>query len=217
MKRIAIIDTDNESVQGVRSCIERLNQFSIFGSYTSYSQAVRKFKKCIPDIVLVDINIQDEIAGLLFLRYVCSRYPPIKVIVLSTRTDQKSIFKAFKIGVSGYLLKPSNHNELEKALSQLDEGGAPLSPGVSRIIVDSFHINAESILTRRESEVLNLLALGKTYIEIANDSGMSPLTSRVHIRNIYKKLNANSKAEAILAACKRKYILPLNMINLTLD
>jgi DNA-binding NarL/FixJ family response regulator len=110
-------------------------------------------------------------------------------------------------GACGYLLKQNGIDELVPSLQVLQDGGSPLSPQVARSIVRSIQINELSPLSPRESTVLKLLSQGKTYSSIASALDLSNETVKTHLKNIYKKLNVNSKAQAIQKAMEEQLVV----------
>lgn len=128
------------------------------------------------------------------------KYPQIKLVVFTVFEDQARIVRLLRLGVNGYLLKDTADELLIAELKVILLGGAPLSPRVARKILDDERDDAHtqaSPLSERETEILNLIALGMSYRAIADDLEISPNTVRVHIGNIYGKLATSSKVEAL--------------------
>lgn len=120
--------------------------------------------------------------------------------------DSELVFEALKSGASGYITKSSNYVELLTALEEISRGGAPMSSRIARMVIDNFHVNPNSPLTRRETEILQLISEGKTYTQISEELFISKETSKTHIKNIYSKLQVNSRAEALAKANQDKLI-----------
>ena len=134
------------------------------------------------------------------------RMPGIEVIVNSIYEDSELVFQALCAGASGYITKNSNHNELLDAIEEVMSGGAPMSSRIAKMVVESFQKNPNSPLSPRETEVLELLSKGKSYSLIAKDLFITKETAKSHIKNIYSKLQVNSKSEAIAKAMQEKLI-----------
>src|SRR5687768_15853870 len=107
---------------------------------------------------------------------------------------------------SGYITKSANYMELLSALEEIIRGGAPMSSRIARMVIDNYHINPNSPLTKRETTILQLISEGKTYTQISEELFISKETAKTHIKNIYSKLQVNSKSEAIAKANVEKLI-----------
>lgn len=160
------------------------------------------------DIVLMDIEMP-EMNGIKATEIVKKQYPHIKVIMLTIFDDEQNIFDAICAGADGYLLKDSNPQQLNDAVTEILEGGAPMSPSIAskalKLLRNPGTIESkqpEIGLSKRETEVLQQLATGLDYQKIANNLFISTGTVRKHIENIYRKLQVHNKVEAITKASK---------------
>jgi DNA-binding NarL/FixJ family response regulator len=131
--------------------------------------------------------------------------PDLQVIMVTVYRDHEKIFDALKAGACGYLLKRSTPAEVRKAIADVRAGGAPMSAEIARRVVEAFHqrapapASAETVhLSKRETEILELLAQGLANKEIADRLGLSTETVRVHLRRIYDKLHVHSRTEAAM-------------------
>ena len=157
-----------------------------------------------------------EMDGIKTTEYVKNKYPQIKVLMLTVFDDDDNIFNAIKAGADGYLLKETGPEELYKAIIDVIEGGAAMTPSVAlkalnilrfpeKMAADT--IQAEEIkLSKRETEILEQLSKGLNYQQIAENLIISPSTVRKHIENIYKKLQVHNKIEAIQKATKHSIL-----------
>ena len=127
-------------------------------------------------------------------------------MVVSVHEDSKLVFEALCAGASGYLTKDTDHIRLLNAIDEVLSGGAPMSSKIASLVVKSFQRNLNSPLSDRETDVLTLLAKGKTYHSIADELFISVETVKTHIRNIYQKLHVTNKTEALKKAAKDKLI-----------
>jgi DNA-binding NarL/FixJ family response regulator len=134
------------------------------------------------------------------------KMPSIKVVVLTVHDDPENVFKAFCAGAVGYITKDSNHTQLLNAINQVFTGGAPMSPKIALLIINSFHKNPKSPLTERETDVLKTLAQGKTYDYIAKELLISKDTVKTHIKHIYDKLHVSNKSDAVIKAREDKLV-----------
>jgi len=119
---------------------------------------------------------------------------------------EEMIFQSLCAGATGYLLKETPPVKLLAAIHEVYQGGSPMSPGIARKIAMSFHPSNENPLTPREKEVLIRLTDGENYVTISDKLFISGNTVRAHIKNIYRKLHVSSRAEAVVAAIKKKLI-----------
>jgi len=158
-------------------------------------------EKELPDILLMDIQLPG-MSGIEGIGIIKQDYPEIDIIMLTVYHDSHKIFDSLKAGASGYLLKHTSLPEIKDAVEDLAKGGAPMSPQIARKVIQYFNTNQakkkpESNLTAREQDIVNGLVDGLSYKMIADRYDISIDTVRAHIRNIYKKLHVNSKAEVI--------------------
>ena len=158
-------------------------------------------KKSKPDVLLMDIQLPG-MSGIEGIGIIKEKYPDIEIIMLTVYHDSHKIFDSLKAGASGYLLKHTSLPEIKESIENLLKGGAPMSPQIARKVISHFNEevpkkNEDSMLTNREQDIVNGLVDGLSYKMIADRYDISIDTVRAHIRNIYKKLHVNSKAEVI--------------------
>jgi DNA-binding NarL/FixJ family response regulator len=154
-----------------------------------------------PDVMLMDIQLPG-MSGIKGMEVIKGKYPEIEIIMLTVYHDSHKIFDSLKAGASGYLLKHTSLPEIKESIENLLKGGAPMSPQIARKVISHFNEeapkkNEDSMLTNREQDIVNGLVDGLSYKLIADRYDISIDTVRAHIRNIYKKLHVNSKAEVI--------------------
>ena len=153
-----------------------------------------------PNVLLMDIQLPG-MSGIEGMKIIQQKYPDIEIIMLTVYHDSHKIFDSLKAGASGYLLKHHSLPEIKDAIELLMQGGAPMSPQIARKVITHFNDRGqkqqESNLTNREQDIVNGLVDGLSYKLIADRLDISIDTVRAHIRNIYKKLHVNSKAEVI--------------------
>lgn len=154
-----------------------------------------------PDVILMDIQLPG-MSGIEGIQQIKKSYPEIDIIMLTVYHDSHKIFDSLCAGASGYLLKHTSLPEIRDSIQTLLDGGAPMSPQIARKVINYFkkpepQKDPETNLTPREQDIVNGLVDGLSYKMIADRYEISIDTVRAHIRNIYKKLHVNSKAEVI--------------------
>ncbi|HLR77316.1 MAG TPA: response regulator transcription factor [Balneolaceae bacterium] len=159
-----------------------------------------------PEVILMDIQLPG-MSGIKGMGLIKEKYPEIDIMMLTVYHDSHKIFKALRAGASGYLLKHTSLPEIKESVIKLLEGGAPMSPQIARKVIHHFQEdaskkNSEYNLTDREHDIVNGLVDGLSYKMIADRLDISIDTVRAHIRNTYKKLHVNSKAEVIAKSLK---------------
>lgn len=169
--------------------------------YPDAEAALRGMAKDPPEVALVDINLP-RMNGIECVARLKVIHPTVLCLILTMYDDSPMIFDALKAGACGYLLKRTPPAEIVDAIVQVRGGGSPMSPEIARQVVSFFHRSPSAegltVLTDREREVLELLAQGSLYKEIANRLGVSIDTVRNHLRKIYDKLHVHSRTEAVV-------------------
>lgn len=158
-------------------------------------------KHATPNVILMDIQLPG-MSGIKGMEIIKEKYPEIDIIMLTIYHDSHKIFDSLKAGASGYLLKHTSLPEIKEAIEMLLKGGAPMTPQIARKVITHFNEqkpkkSPDSMLTSREQDIVTGLVDGLSYKMIADRFDISIDTVRAHVRNIYKKLHVNSKAEVI--------------------
>lgn len=203
--RICIVEDDNLIRDGFALLIGSTYGFQIVNTYGNCEDCLKHLQTDQPDVILMDIELPG-MNGIEGIKRVKKINPKINIIVITVYDSDSMVFEALCAGAGGYLTKNMQPSRLLEAIRDIQEGGAPMSTGIARMVVSSFQRNRNSPLTPRETEVLELLAKGKSYSNIAGDLFVDKETIRTHIKNIYWKLEVHSKAEAIEKALKDKLI-----------
>jgi DNA-binding NarL/FixJ family response regulator len=199
---VSIVEDD----PGVRSSLVKLINSSpgyrCVSQHSSAENALDEIPKLKPDVALMDINLPG-INGVECVRKLKPLLPRTQVIMLTVYQNTDHIFKALAAGATGYLLKQTPPAELLAAIRDVNAGGSPMSGHSARKIVQSFQESAAAAsattetLSPREAEVLDLLAKGFLYKEIADQMKISYATVHTHIRHVYEKLHVRSRTEAV--------------------
>jgi len=199
--RVAIVEDDPE----IRHLLHRalvdapsLDVVKVFGSAEDFLAALPKLAV---DVVLMDINLPGK-NGIECVREAKPLAPQTQFLMLTVFENPAYIFQALCAGATGYLVKNSDPDSIIEAVREIHAGGSPMSLAIARMVVNSLQtdvqqrINDEK-LTDREKQVLDLLAQGLLYKEIAHKTGISTETVRKHVRHIYEKLQVRSRMEAV--------------------
>lgn len=210
--KVIIVEDIDEIREGLFYLINSSPGFSCTGKFSSaedflnYFYTAENTDESFADVILMDINLPG-ISGIDCIKEIKKVNDKIQVMMLTVFEDYDSIFKSLKAGASGYILKNTATTELLNAIKDIVNGGSPMSSQIARKVVLSFREDetskAAQSLSAREQEILNYLAKGYRYKEIAALLFISVETVRTHIRNIYEKLQVNSRTEALLKAYPR--------------
>ena len=204
-KRVMIVEDDQEIRNSFSLIVNSSQRFVVVGAYGDCEEAIANINKDKPDIVLMDIELPG-MNGIKGTQIIKEKAPNTEVIMVTVYEDSELVFEALKAGASGYITKSANYMELLSALEEIIRGGAPMSSRIARMVIDNYHINPNSPLTKRETTILQLISEGKTYTQISEELFISKETAKTHIKNIYSKLQVNSKSEAIAKANVEKLI-----------
>ncbi len=199
--KVAIVEDDPKAREILVDWINRAEGFRCVSYHGSGEDALAGMPAHRPEIVLMDINLPG-INGPECVRRLKPLLPETQFMMLTVYEDSDHIFQALQAGAAGYLLKQTPRATLINALREIKAGGSPMTANIARKVVKAFHqLSAPEPpavdLSTRESEVLQLLAQGYLYKEIADQLGISLPTVNTYIRRIYEKLHVCSRAQAI--------------------
>ncbi len=202
MIRICLIEDHRATRETLLKLLRLAPDIVCVGAYESAEKAGPEIGRQAPDVVLMDINLPGR-SGIEAVAEIKRVHPGVECIMLTTYEDTDLIFEALRAGASGYLLKRSAPEELIPAIRDVNRGGAPMSIKIARRVVSHFHqirkpASEVETLTKRESEILENLARGLSYKEIADRLGLSPHTVNNHLRRIYEKLHVQTRTEAVV-------------------
>ena len=198
--KIAIIEDDaivQESLNDFFEGLPKIECLLISPSVEDFLKELHTLKTT-PDVLLLDINLLG-MSGIEGIPLLINEIPKIDIIMLTTFEDNDSIFKALCAGACSYLSKKTPLKKIQEAIEVVYDGGSYMSPSIARKIVNRYapNRNQTPILTPRQKEIVDGIVAGKSYKMIADDLFVSLDTVRSHIKNIYKTLEINSKAELI--------------------
>ena len=212
--RTAIVEDDPASRKMIVSLLQADPDYVVVAELAEGNAAIAALAHLALDIALVDIGLPD-ISGIDVIRTLKALCPECNVLVITTFGDEKTVTAALEAGADGYLLKGTALEELKRDIRALRDGGSPLSPMIARKLLDKLHSKAadekaetaaETALTPREHEILDLIAKGFSYAETSKICGISAATVHSHLKSVYRKLEVHSKTEAVYEARRRKLI-----------
>lgn len=198
--KIMLIEDHSDFRDSLTFLLNSNDQFKC-SSYAKAEDALKALEIDQPNVIIMDINLPG-ISGIDCTRIIKSKFPSIQIMMCTVYEDDSKIFDALKAGASGYLLKRAAIDEIFASVLDIYNGGSPMTPVIARKVVASFVSKSEDhakqeILSERENEILNLLSQGLRIKEIPGILFISINTVRTHIRNIYDKLQVNSRVHAL--------------------
>jgi len=199
--KIAIVEDDVRLRGTLARLIDSTPGFCCVSQHPTAENALAELSVMSPDVVMMDINLPG-MSGVDCVRRLKGQLPATQVVMLTVYENTNIIFSALTAGASGYLLKQSSPEQIVQAIRDVYEGGSPMTSHIARKVVASFQqitnpINECEKLSLREQEVLDYLAQGFLYREIAEKLKLSYATVHTHVRHIYEKLHVRSRTEAV--------------------
>ena len=204
---VAIVEDNNDIRQALEQIIGMAGEFTLVGSFVNGEEALAKIPLLVPEpnVVLIDINL-GGINGIECVKILKEGHAGILFMMCTVLEEDEKIFQALTAGASGYILKKTAPAKLLEAIKELSEGGAPMSSQIARKVVSAFQQKPVShpaakdtlgVLSKREKEILEMLAKGLLYKEIADQMYISPETVKKHVYHIYEKLHVSNRVEAV--------------------
>ena len=199
--KVSIIEDDDWIRENLALRIKQTEGFVCSGSYRTGEEALAQLPAQAPDVVLMDINLP-KMNGIECVRQLKALMPATQILMLTVYEDSDKIFNSLLAGASGYLLKRTPQAEIIEAIAEVHRGNSPMTGHIARKVVQYFNQRGGfgtevEKLSPREREVLEHLAQGVPYKEIASVLAVSIDTVRVHIKGIYGKLHVHSRGEAV--------------------
>lgn len=203
MIKVAIVENDETLLFALQLTINANPGFTCDHIYRNGESALKNIPLVKPDIILMDINLGNGINGIDCITQLKPLVPNSLFMVLTIYEDYQQVYDALTAGALGYIVKSSNPKEIINSITDLYEGGAPMSPKIARKVAEQFgrvpqkKIADDYLLTKREKEVLDLISKGKIEKEVAAELYLSLKTVKTHITNIYQKLQVHTRVEAL--------------------
>ena len=203
--RVLIVDDHPVTRGGLRTALSTSDEVEIVGEASSGEEAVERVSELAPDVVFMDVRMPG-MGGIEATRIIREDSPKTKVILFTVDESRQVISDAIQAGVSGYLLKDVSAQELVNAARLALEDKAVIHPSLTRAFIEEVQYvdrRPEAPLSRRETEILQMVAYGSTTKEVAHDLGISPHTVKTHLERIFEKLGANDRAQAVAIAIRK--------------
>lgn len=203
--KIVLIEDDEIIREGYTTLIGQVQGYEVTNNYMSFDDAAKTIADDGPDVILLDIELPGT-NGIDAIPKLKKLVPEAHILILTVYESEKLIFEALANGASGYLTKNTPASKIVESVKEVMEGGGPMSVNIARMVIRSFQRNQDSPLSKRETQILELIVDGKSRSQIARELFIDLETVRSHIKNIYLKLDVNSRADAIKTAKANKLI-----------
>ena len=207
-RSVAIVEDNSDIRLALEQIIEGSGEYTLAGACVSGEEALVKIPILNPKVVLMDISL-GGISGIEVVRELKASHPEILFMMCTIYDEDEKIFEALSAGASGYILKKTSPSKFLEGITELIEGGAPMSSQIARKVVAAFQSkpavvtsataigSALDVLSKRENEILEMLSTGLLYKEISDKLSISSETVRKHVYHIYEKLHVSNRIEAV--------------------
>ena len=205
---VAVVEDDESIRQSLILILDDSPGYRCTAGFSNGEDAVKRLPNDPPDVVLMDIGLPG-MSGIEVTRQIRQSLPQTDVVMLTALDDDETLFNSLCAGATGYLIKSMPPGQLLQSIDEVYRGGSPMSASIARRVIGSFQSTASPEarpLSRREQEILEHLCNGENYRIIAEKLFISGHTVRAHIKNIYEKLQVNSRAEAVKKAMQERLI-----------
>jgi len=198
--KVVIVEDKTWLRENLEQQINENPQMRCLKTYPTAELVLEDIGNVDPDVVIMDINLP-KMDGVECVRRIKALRPELRCLMLTVYEEADRIFNSLLAGASGYLLKRTTSAELVEAIQQVSSGGSPMSSSIARKVVDYFNVlgaqkSETDLLSPREQQVLELLARGAAYKDIADQLSLSIETIRMNVKHIYAKLHVHSRGEA---------------------
>ena len=201
--RICFVEDDHVLLEGLRGAFEGEKDFEVAGAFRTAERALADVDWSTVDVLIADIDLPG-MNGIDLVTRLAVQHKHLQILVYTIAEDRPTVLSAIRRGAHGYIVKDSPASEVVAAVRELLDGGAPMTPRIAREIIRELqpapkdeNAPAADMLSEREQEILNWVALGHSRTKIAQTLYISPATVHSHIKNIYAKLQAHNRTEAI--------------------
>ncbi|MFC0110651.1 response regulator [Kibdelosporangium aridum] len=208
MTRVIVVDDQTVVREGLVLLLQLLPDIQVVGAAAGGEEALRLVATERPDVVLMDLRMP-KMDGVEATKRVRAEHPDTQVVVLTTYSDDESVFAALRAGARGYLTKDARAGEIAEAIAAVQRGEAQFDPAIQRRLAETVTSRAVSTeglpdgLTPREADVLRLIAEGRSNTEIASQLVITEATVKTHINNLFAKIGVRDRAQAVTYAFRR--------------
>lgn len=214
---VLIVEDDAVTRRTLSLALGKEPSFKLLDALDCVQSALAWLKHHSADILLIDLGLPDG-SGIEIIRFCAQVHPGCNMMVVTTSSDEDSVLDSIEAGASGYILKDAGQLDIARALLDLHAGGSPISPTIARKVLarmrdgkavevlkgkESMPAEAPVFLTKREASILDLIARGDSYGDVARQLTLSVGTVQTHIKNIYDKLSVHSRGAAVYEANRR--------------
>lgn len=207
--RVAIFEDNQSRRDSLQLLLQADERFESVGIFSDGNNAAFHVDQSKPDVILMDIQMPGT-DGIEAVKQIKQAFPEVKIIMQTVFEDDDKVFAALRAGADGYILKKAEPQKIKEAITDVFEGGSPITSGIAAKVIRFFNrlpdeqitSYADFDLTDREKQILRLLSNGLAYKMIAIECNISLFTVKAHIRKIYEKLQVHSATEAIAKAGK---------------
>ena len=200
MATVCIVEDLEDIRNGIAAIINMTHEFKVLQTFANAEDALERLLQLEPDIVIMDIHLPG-ISGIECMRRVHEKNKRIQFMMFTIYENSDTVFEALAAGATGYILKNSSPQKIIESLNELCQGGSPMNAEIAKKLVKRFQKQSSSLdeynLTPKEQKIVELMAKGYLYKEIAGELNNTVNTIKQHIRHIYEKLHVQNKAEAI--------------------
>ncbi len=210
--KVLLVDDHSLFLQGIRNFLD-VNDIDVVGTAKSGIEALNQIELLGPNLILMDVQMAG-CDGIQTTRMIKTKYPDMKIVMLTASEDGDSLFAAIQAGAVGYLLKNMEPEQFLRQLNSLNEGDMPLAPGLAKRLLQEFNrrrqtenensVETEQQLTERQIEILQLLTEGLTYRLMAQRLDLKEATIKYHIREILAKLHLTNRAQLLVYASRMR-------------
>ena len=211
MIRVAIFEDNRSLRESLAAMIGGTSGFDCVGAFPNCNNLLKNISQAKPDVILMDIEMPG-INGIEAVSIIKEEFPEIKILMETIFDDDEKIFNSICAGAEGYILKNTTPAEIMEAITEIYEGGSPMTPSIANRVLKMVKVRPEAggretfDLSTREKEILLCLVKGMSYKMVADACFISIETVNVHIKNIYKKLQVHSKSEAVAKAIRGRIV-----------
>src|SRR4030095_258149 len=209
--RVSVFEDNRNLREGLFNLLESTEGFTCAGAFAHCERVLDNIEETHPDVILMDIELP-VVNGIEAVKLIRKNYPDIKILMETIFDEDEKIFQSICNGAQGYILKNTPPEGILRAIEEIYEGGAPMTPTIASKVFRLFKNNLSNNrdesynLSSREKEILKCLVEGMSYKMIAETCFISADTVNGHIKNIYKKLQVHSKSEAVVKALRGKIV-----------